>query len=110
MRTGELLFKLDDRDLKLERLRWVSQREQYLRQHRDALANHERAQIRILRAQLDQAEAQLALVDEQLYVLTKQGSLAAFHAPTGMALWARNLNEGRYPLLPPTHLWTPYWG
>lgn len=47
-----------------------------------------------------------ALVDEQLYVVTNQGSVAAFHAPTGMALWARNLNEGQYRLLPPTHLWT----
>ena len=48
-----------------------------------------------------------ARVDENLYVLTARGSVVALHAPTGLALWARNLNEGRYRLLRPTHLWTP---
>jgi multidrug resistance efflux pump len=66
VQQGDGLFKLDDRDLQLERLKWVSQQEQFLRQYRDALAQGERAQVRILKARLDQAEAQLALVDEQL--------------------------------------------
>jgi multidrug resistance efflux pump/putative methionine-R-sulfoxide reductase with GAF domain len=66
VQQGEQLFKLDDRDLQLERLKWVSQREQFLRQYRDALAQGERAQVRIVKARLDQAKAQLALVDEQL--------------------------------------------
>ena len=48
-----------------------------------------------------------ALVDKNLYVLTARGSLAALHAGTGVTLWARNLDEGRYRLLRPTHLWTP---
>lgn len=66
VQQGEWLFKLDDRDLQLERLKWVSQQEQLLRQYRDALAQGERAQVRIVKARLDQAEAQLALVEEQL--------------------------------------------
>jgi biotin carboxyl carrier protein len=66
VQQGEPLFKLDDRDLQLERLKWASQREQFMRQYRDALAHGERAQVRIVKARLDQAEAQLALVEEQL--------------------------------------------
>ncbi len=46
-------------------------------------------------------------VDENLYVLSSRGSVVAVHAPTGLPLWAVNLNEGRYPLLEPSHLWTP---
>lgn len=66
VREGELLCLLDDRDLKLERLNCLSQREQLLKQYREAMANHDRAQIRIVRAKIDQAEAQLSLLDEQL--------------------------------------------
>jgi len=66
VREGELIAKLDDRDLVLERLKWQSQREQYLKQYRDALAKLGRAEIAVLRAQLGQAEAQLALAEEQL--------------------------------------------
>lgn len=66
MQPNDVLFKLDDRDLQLERLKWGSQREQFLRQYRDALAQRQRAEMRIVKARLDQAEAQLALVDAQL--------------------------------------------
>lgn len=66
VQPGAMLFKLDDRDLQLERLKWASQREQFLRQYRDALAQRERAAMRIVKARLDQAEAQLALVEAQL--------------------------------------------
>jgi outer membrane protein assembly factor BamB len=48
-----------------------------------------------------------ALVDDSLYVWTERSTVIAMHAPTGLPLWARNLNEGRYHLLRPTHLWTP---
>ncbi|UCG98551.1 MAG: biotin/lipoyl-binding protein, partial [Burkholderiales bacterium] len=34
VRKGDLLGSLDDRDLRLERIKWVSQREQLLKQHR----------------------------------------------------------------------------
>jgi RND family efflux transporter MFP subunit len=66
VKQGELLCLLDDRDLKLERLKWVSQREQLLKQHREAMAKHDRPQIRIISAKIEQAEAQIALLDEQL--------------------------------------------
>jgi RND family efflux transporter MFP subunit len=66
VKAGAVLCTLDDKDLKLERLKWSSQREQYLREYRQALVNNERAQVRILNAQIEQAAAQVALIDEEL--------------------------------------------
>lgn len=66
VRAGDLLCTLDDKDLKLERLKWASQREQLLREYRGALVNDERTQVRILSAQVEQAAAEIALLDEQL--------------------------------------------
>jgi multidrug resistance efflux pump len=66
VKQGDLLCLLDDRDLKLERLKWVSQKEQLLKQHREAMAKHDRPQIRIIGAKIEQAEAQISLLDEQL--------------------------------------------
>jgi len=63
---GALLCLLDDRDLKLERLKWETEREQLTKQYHDAMAKHARAQIRITRSKIDQAEAQLALIEERL--------------------------------------------
>ncbi len=66
VRQGDMLCRLDDRELKLERLKWATQREQFLRQHSEAIANHDRAQALINEAKTDQAEAQVSLLDEQL--------------------------------------------
>jgi RND family efflux transporter MFP subunit len=66
VREGQVLCSLDDRDMKLERIRWSSQREQYLRQYREAMAEGNRANVKILREQMSQAEAQINLLDEQL--------------------------------------------
>jgi RND family efflux transporter MFP subunit len=63
---GDLLARLDDRDLRIERVRLVAQKEQLGKQYREAMANRDRAQLRILSSQMDQADAQLALVEEQL--------------------------------------------
>jgi multidrug efflux pump subunit AcrA (membrane-fusion protein) len=66
VRQGVLLCRLDERDLALERLKWVTQREQVLRQFSEAMAKHERAQIMIAQAKAEQADAQISLLDEQL--------------------------------------------
>ena len=66
VKQGDLLATIDDRDLRLEKLKWVSQRVQLQREYSEALAEHERARIRILSAQLEQATAQLDLIEEQL--------------------------------------------
>jgi len=66
VKEGDLLATIDDRDLRLEKLKWVSQRAQLQREYSEALAEHERAKIRILSAQLEQAAAQMDLIDEEL--------------------------------------------
>jgi RND family efflux transporter MFP subunit len=63
---GELLARLDDRDLSLERVRLKAQREQLGKQYREAMAKRDRASVRSLNSQIDQANAQLALIEEQL--------------------------------------------
>lgn len=66
VKEGGVLCLLDDRDLKLERLRWSTEKKQLVNQYHEAMAKHERAQTRIIRAKIDQSEAQIALLDEQL--------------------------------------------
>lgn len=66
VKEGDVMFRIDDRDLRLEYLKWSSQKEQMQRKLRDALAQHERSEANILRSQLAQAEAQLTRVGEQI--------------------------------------------
>ncbi len=63
---NEILCRLDDRDLRLERLNWLSQHNQLQKQRQEALAKHDSAQGNILSAQLEQAGAQLDLVASKL--------------------------------------------
>ena len=64
--AGDILFTLDERDLRLEKLKWESQRSQRKREYTEASADHDRAKAGILKAQIEQANAQIALIDEQL--------------------------------------------
>jgi RND family efflux transporter MFP subunit len=66
VKQGDVLCLLDDRDIRLERVKWLTEKEQLMKQYYEAMAKHERAQVRITRAKIDQAEAQIALLDEQL--------------------------------------------
>ena len=66
VQTGDMLARLDDRDLKLERMKWATEQEQLLVQQSEALAKHDRAQFGILHAKIEQAKAQINLLDEQL--------------------------------------------
>lgn len=66
VKKGQVLARLDDRDLKLERVRLQAQREQYNKQFREAMAKRDRTQVRLVTSQIGQVEAQLALVEEQL--------------------------------------------
>ncbi len=66
VQEGDLLCLFDDRDLKLEHLKWSTQREQLLKEYREAMAKHDRAQVQIIKAKIDQTEAQIALLNEQL--------------------------------------------
>ena len=62
----QLLARLEDRDLKLERAKWSGELAQLRKSQREALAKHERAELSILQAQREQAEAELALAEEKL--------------------------------------------
>jgi RND family efflux transporter MFP subunit len=66
VQKGEVIARLDDRDLRLERVRLTAQRDQAAQQYREAMAKRERAQAKISSAQIAQYEAQMALIDEQL--------------------------------------------
>jgi RND family efflux transporter MFP subunit len=66
VKAGQVIGRLEDRELQLERVKVVSQRDQFDRQHREAMAKRDRAQIEIIGAQMSQAAAQLALIEEQL--------------------------------------------
>jgi len=66
VRRGQLLGRLDDRDLSLERTKWAGRRDQLQREYREALAMHDRIQVNILSAKLAQAAAQLRLLEENL--------------------------------------------
>jgi len=81
VRPGQLLAMLDDRELRLERLKWLSQAEQLLKQRDQSVAKRDAAAAQIAGAQIDQARAQLALLDDQLsrtrVVAPHEGSVVA---------------------------------
>jgi len=64
--AGDELARLQERDLKLERNKWASEREELAKKYRRALAKFDRGESRVLNAQFAQAEAQLELVNERL--------------------------------------------
>ena len=66
VRKGEMIVALDDRDLVLERLRWVTERAQHLAEYDQALSQGQRADAARFRSLTDQANAQIRLVDEEL--------------------------------------------
>jgi len=63
---GALMASLDDRELRLNRFKWLSQQEQLVRQYHQAMANRNAAAVVILTAQIDQAKAEVSLIDYQL--------------------------------------------
>ena len=73
---GQVLATLEDRDLLLERLKWVTERQQHLFEYDKALANRQPAAINVIRSQVDQADAQIKLIDEQLARIKLRSSIA----------------------------------
>jgi len=66
VKKGEVLCRLDDRQLRLERTQLASQREQLLRKHRKALADQDRVAMAVIAAQISEVEAQLELIEDKL--------------------------------------------
>ncbi|MCA0921685.1 HlyD family efflux transporter periplasmic adaptor subunit [Pseudooceanicola nanhaiensis] len=63
---GALLAEMDDRDLTLERLRWMAERRQKALEYDRAIGEQNRAEAEIIRAQVAQADAQLRMIDASL--------------------------------------------
>jgi multidrug resistance efflux pump len=72
---GQVLATLEDRDLLLERLKWVTERQQHLFEYDKALAARQPATINVVRSQIDQADAQIKLLDEQLARIKLRSSI-----------------------------------
>jgi RND family efflux transporter MFP subunit len=66
VKTGQLLARLDDRDLLLERLKWLTERQRRKLEFEKAMGERNRSEQQISTTQVEQAEAQIRLVDEQL--------------------------------------------
>ncbi len=63
---GDVLARLDDSELTLQRLRWIATREQHKLELDKALAAGQRSDVNIDGAQVNEAAAEIALLDAQL--------------------------------------------
>ncbi|MCB2006532.1 MAG: HlyD family efflux transporter periplasmic adaptor subunit [Rhodoferax sp.] len=66
VQKGQVLAVLEDKDLRLERVRWESELEVAVRKEREAMAKADRVALRLASAQANQARAQLDLTLEKL--------------------------------------------
>jgi hypothetical protein len=66
VRLNDVLCTLDDRELRLERLRALSKYEEYQKEYHKAMAEREAAKAEILTAQMKQAQSEMALLDDKL--------------------------------------------
>lgn len=66
VRQGQVLLRLDDRELKLEQAKLRGERDQVAAKLRQALAEHDAARVALTGAELQGAEGQLALVESKL--------------------------------------------
>lgn len=66
VQVGQLLCTLDDREIKLERMKSSSKLEEYQKEYHKAMADREAAKVEILTAQMHQAQSEIALLDDQL--------------------------------------------
>jgi multidrug resistance efflux pump len=66
VRQGQVLLRLDDRDLKLEQAKLRGERDQAASRLRQAMADREAAGVALASAELQGAEGQLALVEAKL--------------------------------------------
>ncbi len=64
--AGDVVARLEDEELRLERQRHLSERSQYRHEYNDAYANNERSSVNIGRARMNQASAALALTEQKL--------------------------------------------
>jgi multidrug resistance efflux pump len=66
VREGQPVARLDDHELRVERIRWASERDQYDNKLREAMAQHDLSAIQVTGAQLAEAQAQQDLLDDKI--------------------------------------------
>ena len=66
VKAGQVLATLDDKDLRLEQVRWQAELEMATRREREAMSAGNRVDLRLAAAQAAQASAQLSLAEEKL--------------------------------------------
>lgn len=66
VKRGQVMLRLDDRDIQLERQRYTSEREQAAGRLRQAMADRDAAAVALAATELRSAEAQLALAEAKL--------------------------------------------
>lgn len=86
VQKGQLLVALDDNEMVLERLRWVTTRAQKRLEYERAIASGKRADMNIFRAQIRQAEARIKLIDAQL-------ARSRMHAPFDALIVSGDLTQ-----------------
>lgn len=88
VKKGDLLARLDDRELTGERRRLRGEQGELTEQHRQAVVTLDHGKAKILEAQLEQARAKLSLIQDQL-------SRTELRAPLGGLVisgdWSRSL-------------------
>lgn len=66
VQKNDIIAELDDHELRLEQMRWLSQKDEFTKQYRTALAGLDHSAVRISQSQIAQADAQLELVASRL--------------------------------------------
>ena len=66
VQAGQVLCTLDDRELRLERLKSLSKFQEYQKEFHKAMDGLEAAKVEILTAQMNQVQSEIALLDDQL--------------------------------------------
>jgi RND family efflux transporter MFP subunit len=66
VRSGDVLCTLDDRELRLERVKSLSKLEEYRKEYHKAMAEREAAKVEIVTAQMHQVESEIELLDDHL--------------------------------------------
>lgn len=90
VRAGQVLATLQDHDLKLEQLRWRSQRDQSAKEYRQVLAERDAAKVEIKAAEVAQAEVQLALATDKL---SRTQIIAPFAGVVVSGDWSQRLGS-----------------
>lgn len=63
---GQMLCRLDDRDLKLEQINYLTQKAQFEKQYQSEMAAHNTAEAKVIKTRIDQAVARIDQVKSKI--------------------------------------------